>query len=147
MRTEYEPDGWIRSEDFNALGDKFLGGELGLREFIEKAYGNYEKVRGKKPDIEDMIRNHENVPPKRALVRISFLISVAQGFIRTPGPESPGPKTIKGIRQELVEAWVRGEGEAMFVLFLELIDLLDEKIAALEEANNHDPFRLIGKQG
>jgi hypothetical protein len=34
----------------------------------------------------------------------------------------------------------------MFVLALELIDLLDEKIATLEEANNHDPFRLIGKQ-
>jgi len=147
MRMEYERDGWVKSEDFDALGHKFLDGELDLRGFVEAVYADYEKVRGKQPDIEGMIRDHENLPAIRALTRISFLVSMAQGLIRAAEPEPSKPKTLQELKRELCEARLKGEKEAMFVIALEILDLVDAKLAALEEANNHDPFRLIGKQG
>jgi hypothetical protein len=41
-----------------------LSGELDLKIFIEAAYGDYEKVRGEKPDLEILSRTMPTFPRK-----------------------------------------------------------------------------------
>lgn len=145
MFVREDPPGWITSEAFRVLAEKFKNGEINLRQFVESIYADYEKIRGEKPDIEEKIESHEGIPAEHTAMRLSFLISATHGFLPEPEPQPSAPRTVADLRGELIEAKAAGDAEMMFSLVLELIGLWEKRISALEEANNRDPFRLIGK--